>query len=119
MNWRAATNGSNATSSSLLVLQSRYVLRLAQHLCDDGWKADTSYFWESTPCFYDLGKVKTVLLFKVEDGQYAKVFYWKHGGHNLPEYLQQADVEIRRYKLHHSMNALLWHDHGDRPLWPI
>lgn len=30
----------------------------------------------------------------------------------------QERVEIRRYRLHHSMNALLWHDHGDRVMWP-
>jgi hypothetical protein len=66
--------------------------------------------------------VKTVILFLVERNapvrEYAEVLYWKHGGHHLPEYLGEGNVEIRRYKLHHSMNALLWHDHGDRPLWP-
>jgi hypothetical protein len=68
--------------------------------------------------------VKTVLLFKSAEaerlagGAYEDVFYWKHGGHDLPSYLEPKSVEIRRYRLHHSMNALLWHDHGSRPLWP-
>jgi hypothetical protein len=93
-----------------------------QRLLDDGWLASSERFWEAVPCFYDLGRVKTVILFPVETeasaGEFAEVFYWKHGGHNLPDYLERTKVEIRRYKLHHSMNALLWHDHGDRPLWP-
>ena len=93
-----------------------------QHLCDDGWKPDTDCFWATTPCFYDLGMIKTVILFKLEGDasgcMYAEVFYWKHGEHKLPAYLEHANVEVRRYKLHHSMNALLWHDHGERPLWP-
>lgn len=94
-----------------------------QRLLEDGWHLSTDSFWESIPCFYDLGIVKTVILFKMQwDGSstrtcYAEHFYWKHGGHDLPDFLEP--VEIRRYKLHHSMNALLWHDHGDRPLWPI
>jgi len=92
-----------------------------QLLCDDGWRPSTERFWEATPCFYDLSLVKTVILFPLSDaraGQYAEVFYWKFGGHAVPQYLAQVTVEIRRYKLHHSMNDLLWHDHGDRPLWP-
>lgn len=93
-----------------------------QRLCNDGWKAETDRFWESTPCFYDLGMVRTVLLPKVMQAaaecDSAGTFYWKPGAHHLPDYLEPANVEIRHYKLHHSMNALLWHDHGDRPLWP-
>jgi hypothetical protein len=95
-----------------------------QRLCDDRWEPATERFWELAPCFYDLGMVKTVILFRgLQDGSspgcdYANVFYWKHGPHDLPEYLEPASVEIRRYKLHHSMNGLLWHDHGDGPLWP-
>jgi hypothetical protein len=87
-----------------------------------GWHVATDRFWDAIPSFYDLGTVKTVILTKAEDAaggpSSADVFYWKHGRHNLPEYLSNANVELRRYKLHHSMNALLWHDHGDRPLWP-
>jgi hypothetical protein len=92
-----------------------------QRLCDDGWWPATERFWEATPCFYDLGLVKTVILFLVSDSparDYTNVFYWRYGAHVLPPYLAHANVEIRRYKLHHSMNALLRHDHGDRPLWP-
>jgi hypothetical protein len=95
-----------------------------QRLCDEGWNSATEPFWESVPCFYDLGKVKTVILFRVaqegsfSNSDYHEVHFWKHGRHDLPKYLESMNVEIRRYKLHHSMNALLWHDHGNRPLWP-
>jgi hypothetical protein len=92
-----------------------------QRLCESGWSPSTERFWNSAPCFYDLGTVKTVILFKsvhvaAAESHYADVYYWKYGGHNLPDYLEPALVEVRRYKLHHSMYALLWHDHGDRPL---
>jgi hypothetical protein len=91
-------------------------------LCEDGWHPATERFWEAVPCFYDLGTVKTVILFILKHNagvwEYAEVYYWKLGGHDSPEYLDQAEVEIRHYKLHHSMNDLLWHDHGERPLWP-
>src|SRR6187431_1240144 len=91
-----------------------------QRLCDDGWQPSTERFWETAPCFYDLGLVKTVILFRVGNAisDHCGVFYWKLGGHDLPAYLAKAEAEIRRYKLHYSMNALLWHAHGDRPLWP-
>src|SRR3712207_2723928 len=95
--------------------------RWHQRLCEDGWRSATERFWEAAPCFYDLGQVKTILLLREGDAPaaaYAAVYYWKFGGHGPPEYLDGAGVEVRRYKLHHSMNALLWHDHGDRPLWP-
>ncbi len=89
-----------------------------QQLSDDGWKADKDRFWDSTPCFYDLAMIKTVILVHRNDGtkngEFGEVYYWKYGRHDLPEYLNNANVEIRRYKLHHSMNALLWYDHGDR-----
>jgi len=93
------------------------------HLSVDGWKAATDCFWNEAPCFYDLGMVKTVILFKAgsnvpSNSGYEPVFYWKYGSHDVPEYLAHARVEIRRYRLHHSMNALLWHDHGDRVMWP-
>lgn len=89
-------------------------------LCADDWKPASECFWEAKPCFYDLSAVKTVILFRTGNDcrPYAEVYYWKHGPHGLPEYLDAATAEIRRYKLHHSMNDLLWHDHGDRPLWP-
>ena len=96
-----------------------------ERLTNAGWTASTDYFWNDIACFYDLGLVKTVILFKTEEHdsssrtEYAPVYYWKYGSHKLPEYVDQASCEIRRYKLHHSMNALLWHDHGDRPLWPL
>jgi hypothetical protein len=95
-----------------------------EQLCNDGWNAATECFWDATPCFYDLGKVKTVLLFRVANApasgpRYADVYYWKHGSHDPPEYLKETGVELRQYKLHHSMNALLWYDHGDRGVWPV
>src|SRR5262245_39285252 len=66
--------------------------RWHQRLCDEGWRPATEPFWESTPCFYDLGTVKTVILFKNHCDatltEYAKVFYWKYGGHDIPDYLK-------------------------------
>lgn len=87
----------------------------------DGWKVAIEPFWEAAPCFYDLGTVKTVILFKhgqPSERDYLIEYYWKLGAHELPDYVDHHLVELRRYKLHHSMNALLWHDHGDRTLWP-
>jgi hypothetical protein len=92
-----------------------------EQLCGDGWRPASEPFWETPPCFYDLGTVKTVILFFVDEAsgrRYHQVYYWRYGGHDVPEYVRQANVERRRYKLHHSMNALMWQDHGDRPLWP-
>ena len=92
-------------------------------LIADGWDAATERFWDEPACFYDLSTVKTVLLFltgeDVEKQQrYFNTYYWKYGSHDLPDYLDATVVEIRRYKLHHSMNDLLWYDHGDRGIWP-
>lgn len=97
-----------------------------QQLIDDGWVSATEPFWDRAACFYDLGTVKTVILVKRpggaasvgQGGDRAEPFYWRYGPHGLRAYVPAAAVELRRYKLHHSMNDLLWHDHGDRPLWP-
>jgi hypothetical protein len=94
-----------------------------QRLTGDGWKASVECFWNGVPCFYDLGTIKTVILFVASPGSasvsgYDATFYWKYGLHDLPDYLAQERLEIRRYRLHHSMNALLWHDHGERVMWP-
>lgn len=86
--------------------QEYYASKWHQRLCDDGWKPATDRFWEAVPCFYDLGMVKTVILFKAERDrplpgcECSEVYYWKHGGQDLPEYLELSNVEVRRYKLH-------------------
>ncbi len=85
-------------------------------LLNDGWKSSHKPFWEEEPCFYDLGTIKTVILFfKIDEpeqtSRFEGVYSWRYGDHDPPEYLPTTAIEVRRYKLHHSMNALLWHDH--------
>lgn len=96
-------------------------MTLPRELCDrllaDDWWESREPFWREDPCFYDLGTIKTVLLFRGNDGRVVEGHYfWKYESHNLPGYLDANKVVVRRYKLHHSMNALLWHDHGDRKI---
>lgn len=81
----------------------------------DGWHKSNQPFWLEEPCFYDLSLTKTVLLFPgAEENPEQTLFFWKYDWHEMPDYLNADRVEIRRYKLHHSMNALLWYDYGDR-----
>ncbi|MCA9449617.1 MAG: hypothetical protein KC931_21025 [Candidatus Omnitrophica bacterium] len=90
---------------------------LGHRLCDEGWWESLEPFWQQEPCFYDLGTIKTVLLFRDDAGQVDEDHYfWKFESQDCPEFLDAEKVVVRRYKLHHSMNALLWHDHGDRKI---
>lgn len=60
-----------------------------------------------------------MLLFKNADGSVNETLYfWKHHDQPLPSYLNSDQVELRRYKLHHSMNDLLWHNHEDFEILP-
>ena len=89
-----------------------------QQLLDDGWKLETIRFWDEVPCVYDLSVIKSVILIrtpvKLSVNEFEAEFYWKYGRQDLPSYVDTDHVVLRRYVLHHSMNALLWHDHGDR-----
>ena len=86
-------------------------------LIANGWRESDNPFWLEEPCFYDLSKMKTVLLFRNSDGRSSEDHYfWKYEWQVLPEFLDADNIELRRYKLHHSMNALLWHDYGDRKI---
>jgi hypothetical protein len=90
---------------------------LRNRLISDGWRESNQPFWREEPCFYDLAVVKTVLLFRDIQGNVVDDdFFWKYESQTLPSYLDATEVIIRRYNLHHSMNALLWHDHGDRKI---
>lgn len=90
---------------------------LSIRLKADGWTESSEPFWRQEPCFYDLTRTKTVLLIRDEAGRVdERHFLWKFDWQPLPDYLSAAQVEVRRYKLHHSMNALLWHDYGDRKI---
>lgn len=90
--------------------------KLRERLIADGWRESRERFWLEEPCFYDLTTTKTVLLFPVIDDVDAALYYWKYDWCEVPEYLDPTSVEVRRYKLHHSMNALLWHDYQDRKI---
>lgn len=87
-------------------------------LIAEGWRESTDAFWrDENPCFYDLSLIKTVLLFCGNGGAIDETrFFWKFESQPLPDFVNASHVEVRRYKLHHSMNALLWHDHGDRKI---
>lgn len=89
-----------------------------ERLKTDGWSESFVPFWrDDDPCFYDLTLTKTVLLFLDQNGQViADHFFWKFESQELPDYINVAHVEVRRYELHHSMNALQWHDYGDRKI---
>ena len=85
-------------------------------LVGEGWRESRERFWTEEPCFYDLATIKTVLI-PWDSGMSAdESFFWKYESHPLPDFLDGKDVQVRRYKLHHSMNALLWYDHGDRKI---
>lgn len=83
-----------------------------------GWTESTEPFWrDENPCFYDLTLTKTVLLFADDSGDINEQHYfWKFDAQPRPEFIPSDQVQVRRYKLHHSMNALLWHDYGDRKI---
>ncbi len=86
-------------------------------LIADGWKESTSPFWREEPCFYHLSRTKTVILLKGDDGKTKEdYFLWKHDVQETPDFLDSEQFEVRRYKLHHSMNDLLWHNYGDRKI---
>ena len=94
------------------------IQRYRAPLLQSGWRESTQPFWkDENPCFYDLSRTKTVLLFRdeagnVDDGHY----FWMSESQEIPGFISPQDVVVRRYKLHHSMNALLWHDYGDRKI---
>ena len=82
-----------------------------------GWRHEITPFWEEDPCFYDLSTIKTVLLSRNADGHPdVHDYFWKYDVQKRPPFIDDADAQVRRYKLHHSMNALLWYDHGDRKI---
>lgn len=89
-----------------------------QLLQDNGWSESHEPFWlNENLCFYDLSQTRTVILIRDEDGSVdANAYFWKFESQPLPDFIDPANVEVRRYKLHHSMNALLWHDYGDRKI---
>jgi hypothetical protein len=87
-------------------------------LKSEGWNESSDEFWkDENPCFYDLTLTKTVLIFRNEHGQSSpQTFFWKFESQELPDFMDPEHAEVRRYKLHHSMNALLWHDYGNRKI---
>ena len=98
---------------------------MAQHLQDcreallaAGWSEAAHPFWrDEAPCFYDLTKTKTVILFRDDDGNVDEsLYFWKYEWQEVPDFLDADAIQVRRYKLHHSMNDLLWHDYGDRKI---
>lgn len=90
----------------------------SQQLHDAGWSSSGEPFWrDENPCSYDLTVTKAVLLFRDENGDIdEQQYFWKYESQSLPDFIEPHDVQVRRYKLHHSMNALLWHDYGDRKI---